>query len=249
MSQELQRLNKLVARATGKSRRQVDELIEKQQVKVDGQLAEMGMKISSDAQVELLNKKSGWDRVNLLNDDQTILFYKPIFCVTSRKGQNKDKTIYDFLPKQYHPLKPAGRLDYMSEGLLAMSSDGGKIHQLTHPRNNSAKIYLVGLLDALTFDQIEMLEQGVVIDDYTTEPIEIEELAEGDDEFEQYDYLKLQPNFTWYLFTLHEGRNNQIRKMVGLMGQRVKRLIRVKHGEFELTKELYEKKVLVVNKK
>ena len=66
--------------------------------------------------------------------------YKPIFCVTTRNDEVKRKTIYDFLPKSYLELKSAGRLDYMSEGLLVLSNDGDLIYQLTHPSNKSEKV-------------------------------------------------------------------------------------------------------------
>jgi 23S rRNA pseudouridine2605 synthase len=237
------RLNKLVAQATGQARRQVDELINKQRIKVDGKLAVLGQKVTSTQSVEIYTNGS-WQKLNQEVKPETILFYKPIFCVTSRKAQNKDKTIYDFIPPKFHKLKPAGRLDYMSEGLLVMSLDGDLIQSLSHPSGNTQKIYLVGLKQKLTLEQIKILSSGVELDGYQLKPLEIEDLQKPNSYLQKFSYLKLQPNFCWYKFSLHEGRNNQIRKMVGLFGYKVLRLIRVKQGDYEVTPKLYEQKII-----
>jgi pseudouridine synthase len=165
--------------------------------------------------------------------------YKPIFCVTTRVDEVKRKTIYDFLPKSFLELKSAGRLDYMSEGLLVLSNDGDLIHKLTHPSNETKKVYLVGIKGSFKLKEIKEMEEGITIEKYKLNPVKVEKYT-GD----KYEYLRLQPSFTWYIFTLTEGRNNQIRKMTEYFGLKVQRLIRIEHGSYKLTKDLYKNRWL-----
>jgi 16S rRNA U516 pseudouridylate synthase RsuA-like enzyme len=81
------------------------------------------------------------------------------------------------------------------------------------------------------------------LNDYKLNPMYVFEAIK---EQEIYKYLKLEPNFFWYKFTLTEGRNNQIRNISEVLGNKVLRLIRTRHGEYALTQDLFEKKVQVI---
>ena len=59
-----------------------------------------------------------------------------------------------------------------------------------------------------------------------------------------FEYLKLESHHFWYNFVLTEGRNQQIRKICQEVGNRVVRLVRTRHGDYGLTQELYDKKIL-----
>jgi 23S rRNA pseudouridine2605 synthase len=236
------RLNQYIAFHTKMSRRQADLLIQKGFVEVNGELGEFHNTVSDGDSVRLY-EKSEWKTISSSNSSaQTILFYKPIFSVTTHNDPQKRRTIFDHLPKNYSRLKPAGRLDYMSEGLLVLSSDGNLIHRLTHPSHETEKEYLVCLKYELKTSEIKEMSKGMVIEEYQLNPVKIEKF----DRFSVYDYLKLDQNHFWYIFTLSEGRNNQIRQMCDQIGQSVLRLIRIKHGEFKLTYDLHNKHHLVI---
>jgi 23S rRNA pseudouridine2605 synthase len=233
------RLNQFLAKNLGISRREGDSWISQKKVKVENKLAEIGQKIENES-VQIL-ENGNWSEISQLKNQTTILFYKPIFSLTTRNDPQKRKTIYNFLPKTYQTLKPAGRLDYMSEGLLVLSSDGELIQKLTHPKFNHQKEYLVALNGSFSTKLISQLKNGIKLDDYQLNSVKVEIFKD----FEKFDYLKFDLKLNWYKFTLSEGRQNQIRRICQLDQYKVVRLIRIRQGEFKLSQELYDKKHLI----
>ncbi len=236
------RINQFLAKNLGISRRQGDEIIQQSKVRLDGQKAQLFDKINSDSVVEVL-KNNSWIKISIKKESSTILFYKPVFCLTTRSDPEKRKTIYDFLPTSFFSLKPAGRLDYMSEGLIVMSEDGNLIQSLTHPKNGHPKEYLVALSSELDKEFIEHLYKGINLDNYNLNPVKVTLF----EDFDKYSYLKLNSKQIWYKFLLTEGRQNQIRRICELKSQKVIRLIRVRQAQFSISKELYIKKWLNIN--
>ncbi|MGZ6004701.1 MAG: pseudouridine synthase, partial [Candidatus Saccharimonadales bacterium] len=111
------RVNLFVAQATGMSRRAADNLLRQGSITINGQLAKLGDQVQS-SDVVTLNSQ----RLSLPEKSQTILLNKPVGYVCSRDGQGS-KTIYDLLPAKFQRLKPVGRLDKDSSGLLLLTSD------------------------------------------------------------------------------------------------------------------------------
>ena len=245
------RLNQYIAKYQSVSRRHADELISDAKVFVNQLPAVLGQQIDETKDVVVIQKYKDPSKGSIeiqpeTFQKQTILFYKPIFCLTTRFDPQKRKIIYDFLPKQFFNLKPAGRLDYMSEGLLILSNDGVLIDDLTHPKNQHIKTYLVGINQKLSTQFLSVARSGTMeIDEYQLNQVIIEPLDKTD--HLTYSYLKLNHDLHWYKFVLSEGRNNQIRKMVEAFGLRVQRLIRIKQGQYELTKDLFENKYKIVD--
>ena len=226
------RLNKYIATATGISRRQADELIDNKKVLVNGSPALMGMQVdesSDDIKVagKILDKST---------KDTTVLYYKPIFTLSSKEPENDKKTIYDTLPKSLSRLKYAGRLDYMTEGLMVLTNNGDLIQKLTHPKNNLQKVYLVALNSDMNEKDIRRIQKPIDIDGYQTKSIKVEKLTTKD--AIRYKFLKLSSHKHWYKFSLAEGRTNQIRHICMENNVKVQRLARVKHGKYELTSEI-----------
>ena len=127
------RINRYVALATGLGRRKADKLISESRIRVNGVVATTGQDISGSQKVSLDN--------NLLNMPelaQLIMLNKPVGYVVSRQGQGAS-TVYELLPKDYSNLKPIGRLDKDSRGLLLLSNDGQLIQKLSHPSFNKKK--------------------------------------------------------------------------------------------------------------
>lgn len=234
------RLNQFLAARTGVSRRDADVWIREGSVTYNGKPGNLFDRVSEDDLVAY--KKDGkWVELDPITEGKTILMFKPIFTVTTRKDPEGRKTIYDRIPSAFKDLKPAGRLDYMSEGLLVLSSDGQLIQELTHPKFEHEKVYLVGTTTEIPDKVFEMFTNGFDLEGVPLNPVQVRQLRENNAEF---NYLKLQPNLTWYKFSLTEGRNNQIRKMCWAFDIKVQRLIRIQQGPYKLTKELFFAKFL-----
>jgi len=239
------RINQYLAFHLGLSRRGAEEPVLKSQVKINGQIIkELFTQVEEADQVEVF-RFGKWEPISKTRN-QTILVYKTPFIVTTHSDPEGRRTVYDLLPKKYAHLKSAGRLDFMSEGLLVLSTDGHLIQELTHPSRNHHKIYLVGLSKELRENAIVEMQSGKLqLEDNILAPMKVENLIAT--EMQEWSFLKISPNLIWYKFTLSEGRNNQIRKVCQLFGCGVTRLIRIKQGDFELTKELLDHKWLEVN--
>jgi len=209
------RLNKFVARATGMSRRAADDAIAQKRVRINAQLAEQGALASSADLVTLDGKQIQ------LQTTQTILFNKPVGYVVSRDGQGS-KTIYDLLPKELHHLKPVGRLDKDSSGLLLLTNDGTLADGLTHPRNQKTKQYQISLDAPLAPLHRQMISDfGIQLADGPSK-LQLERLQDGDD--------------TQWAVTMHEGRNRQIRRTFEALGYSVTKLHRTHFGPYTLNK-------------
>lgn len=207
------RLNKFIAQGTGISRRAADSAINSGRVQVNGQKPSLGQDISSTDSVTLDGRAITPDVKSL-----TIMLHKPAGYVCSREGQGS-QTIYDLLPKGLHHLKPVGRLDKNSSGLLLLTNDGNLANKLTHPRYQKTKVYEIKLDRELAPADLEKVtKQGI-------------ELGDGPSKF-QMEPLKNQ-NIEWKV-TMHEGRNRQIRRTFDVLGYEVARLHRIELGPYQL---------------
>lgn len=207
------RINKYVALATGMSRRTADTAITEGRVVVNGQTAQLSYQVA-DSDVITLDSK-----VITAQARTTIILNKPAGYVVSRDGQGS-KTIYDLLPPELHHLKPIGRLDKDSSGLLLLTNDGTLAHGLTHPSFHKIKIYEVELdkpLDPLHQQMIS--DHGIVLEDGVSK-LQLERLKETD-------------NTAWKV-AMHEGRNRQIRRTFYALGYTVTKLHRTYFGSYTL---------------
>lgn len=203
------RLNSFIAQATGLSRRAADATIIQGRARVNAQPAKLGMTIQP-ADVVTLDNQLLKPRESTL----TIMLNKPTGFVCSRDGQGS-KTIYDLLPSNLHYLKPVGRLDKNSSGLLLLTNDGQLSQHLTHPKFQKEKIYHVLLTKPLTELDRDRLEKGILLEDGLSA-------------------LRLQGDDQQWVVTLSEGRNRQIRRTFASLGYRIARLHRTNFGEYSL---------------
>lgn len=204
------RLNKFIASATGLSRRAADQAIEQGRVAVNNQPAQKGQEVSGDTKVTLDGKT-----LRLPQQHTTILLNKPAGYVASREGQGS-RTIYELLPAKLARLKPIGRLDKDSSGLLLLTDDGELAQKLTHPKYQKQKVYEVKLNKPLASADKIKIEQGVMLDDGPSS-FKLEQIR-GD----QHDWK----------ITMREGRNHQIRRTFKTLGYQVTRLHRVQFGPY-----------------
>lgn len=212
------RLNKLIAQATGIGRRSADAAISEGRVTVDGQPPVLGQDVPASASVTLDGKIL--DTAQTTDTPKTtILFHKPTGCVVSRNGQGS-RTIYDLLPAAYQALKPIGRLDKESSGLLLLTNDGQLAFGLTHPSKQKTKIYEVTLDKPLRPLHHQMIsDYGIMLDDGRSK-LHLERLTDSS-------------NTQWRI-TMHEGRNRQIRRTFRALGYGVIALHRTQFGNYKL---------------
>jgi 23S rRNA pseudouridine2605 synthase len=207
------RINKFIANATGLSRRTADQYLQQGRVLVNNAPPTPGQQISPADTVTLDGKSLG----NTV-PKTTILLNKPAGYVCSRNGQGS-QTIYDLLPKELHHLKPIGRLDKDSSGLLLLTNDGDLAHQLTHPSFQKRKIYEITLNTALTPLHQQMIsDYGIQLDDGPS----------------KLQLTKLNEARTAWQVVMHEGRNRQIRRTFAALGYSVSKLHRTQFGPYQL---------------
>lgn len=209
------RLNKHLALQLGVSRREADELIEKKQVRVNDQVAELGARILANDTVTVKGV-----RVGSAKKLQYIALNKPVGYVCSRRAQGESPTIYSLLPKQLHHLKPVGRLDKDSSGIILLTNDGDFAHTMTHPSFVKRKIYQVQLDHELEPLHQQMINDfGVQLEDGGSK-LHLERL--NDDE-----------RRSWQV-TMSEGRNRQIRRTFAALGYTVTKLHRIQFGPYQI---------------
>ncbi|HQO57251.1 MAG TPA: pseudouridine synthase [Candidatus Omnitrophota bacterium] len=210
------RLQVYISQAGVASRRQAMVLIQDGHVSVNGQpVTEPSIRVSGRDDVRV-----DGNRV-VPPAFQYIMMHKPAGYVTTRMDPHAKKTIYDLLPPAFFQLKPVGRLDKDTEGLLLLTNDGKTIQKLTHPRYNVNKTYILRLQGVLKPEDRKRIERGLFIEGRKTAPARVE-------------HVHSQGLETQLALTIHEGRKRQIRNMMAHLGYKVLALKRVRQGPVKL---------------
>jgi 23S rRNA pseudouridine2605 synthase len=202
------------------SRRKITDSIKNGKIRVNGVIAEnFRQPLNTETDRILFEGRT----VNLQAEQAVYLMLnKPddLLCTTS--DDRGRRTILGILPEQYRHLRlyPVGRLDMDSTGLLIMTNDGALTYQLTHPKFEHEKEYLVQVDGTLQPRERQNLERGVKLEDGLTAPAVIRE-------------VRAVPPFN-YSLTIHEGKKRQIRRMFAHLGYRVLALKRVRMGNLTL---------------
>lgn len=206
------RLNKYIASSGLCSRRKADELIQQGTVMINGKIIkELGFLVQEKDKV-FVNQK-------LIHPakHEYYKFYKPAGYITSRSDESGRKIIYDILPDTMLNLKPVGRLDKDSTGLLILTNDGDLINELTHPSIKVPKVYLVTIESSIHKHELEKLANGI-------------EIEPGKIAYADITVLEMDNKHTLMQITLYQGMNRQIRKMFKSVGYEVKTLKRIQHA-------------------
>lgn len=209
-----ERLNKYLAFHLGLSRREADDLISKGKVLIDNMPIALGARVEEGQTVTVSGKP-----VAQKENYSYIALNKPRGYVSSRKQQGENPTLYSLLPKEYHALKPVGRLDKDSSGLLLLTDDGDFAFQMTHPKFYKVKTYEVSLSTPL-----EPLHQQMISDFGV-------QLEDGPSKLSLERKDESRKNWT---VTMHEGRNRQIRRTFAALGYEVTILHRTSFGNYAL---------------
>lgn len=210
------RLNKYIASSGLCSRRKADELIEAGAVMVNGKkVTELGFGVQPKDKVFVNGK--------LIHPvkHEYYRFYKPAGYITTSDDEKGRKTIYDLLPEKLHGLKPVGRLDKDSTGLLILTNDGDLINELTHPSLKVPKLYRVAINGKFTQNDIDAMYNGI-------------EIEPGKIAYAQVDVFEIDNTSAVLEILLHQGLNRQIRKMLAHLGHEVVSLKRIQHATLNL---------------
>lgn len=233
MTEVLTRLSKRISELGIASRREADAWIEKGWVRVNGETATLGMKVTPSDRIQISSKAKAEQQKRV-----TILLNKPVgyvsgqaedgyepakVLVTAQNHWGRDDSGFRFHPLQLNHLVPAGRLDIDSVGLLVLTQDGRVAKTIIGETSEIEKEYIVRVVNSdgssptLSQEQLKLLNFGLSLDGKPLLPAQVSWL--NDDELR---------------FILKEGKKRQIRRMCEAVGLKVLRLKRVRVGRVVL---------------
>jgi len=213
------RLQKILSEAGLASRREAEQWIREGRVRVNGRIATLGERadLATDA------VKVDGRRVHARSGPKTyILLQKPRGYVTTVSDPEQRDTVMDLLPDRFRArVRPVGRLDVQTEGLLLLTDDGGLARAVTHPTSGCPKEYRVKVSGVPGDGPLDRLRRGITLDGESTRSCKIDRVSTTQG--------PSQGN-AWFRVTLHEGKSRQIRRMFEAIGHPVSKLRRVAIG-------------------
>ncbi len=207
----MERVQKLLSNRGFCSRRKAEELIKEGRVKVNENIISIGDQATNKDKITVDDEPIDRERRIYL------MLNKPPGCVTALTDDNL-KTVMEYITINERVF-PVGRLDYDTTGLLLLTNDGDFANRVMHPRNEVKKTYQVKLNGPITDEEIQELKQGIYLRDGKTCPAKIK----------KYDRKFLD-------ITIHEGKNQIIKRMIRKLGLKVSSLKRVAIGRLTLGK-------------
>ena len=213
-----ERLQKYLAAAGVASRRASETLILEGRVAVNGKVVkELGTKVTP-----------GKDKVTVdgkpVQTEEQLVYYlmnKPAGYLTTVKDTHDRPTVMDLLTGIPYRVFPVGRLDFETEGLLLLTNDGEFAYRMTHPKFKIKKTYLATVQGELTKERLQMLRNGVELEDGKTAPAEV-------------NIVRQEKHRTVVEITIHEGKNRQVRRMFKAVKNPVLELKRINVGGLTL---------------
>jgi len=212
-----ERIAKVIARAGLCSRREAEAWI------TAGRVAVNGERVASPARNVTPEDRVTVDGEPLPQRERTRLFlyHKPRGLVTTRADPQGRPTIFGALPHDLPRLLSVGRLDMNTEGLLLLTNDGGLARILELPATGWLRRYRVRAHGRVPAERLAALREGITIDGIRYGPIEARLERE-------------QGANTWLVFAMREGKNREVKNVLGHLGLAVNRLIRLSFGPFQL---------------
>ncbi len=215
--EEGERIAKRLARAGISSRRDAEEMIAAGRVKVNGKvLASPAVNVGPDDVIYVDN-----ELIPAIERTRLFLFHKPGGLVTTNRDPEGRKTIFDVLPEGLPRLVTIGRLDINTEGLLMLTNDGGLARVLELPATGWLRRYRARVHGRVDEKALAGLKDGIAVDGVFYGSIE----ASLDRE---------QGSNAWLTIGLREGKNREVKNVLGALGLDVSRLIRISYGPFQL---------------
>ena len=210
------RINKFLAELGIGSRRAIDKMIEEKRIKVNGVLAESGIKVDKSDKISVNGKLLEFKKKKKVY----FMLNKPKRVLSTAKDERGRKTVVDLIDTKER-IFPIGRLDYDTEGLLLLTNDGEIFNKVIHPRTEVYKTYLVEARGNINMTTLNKLKRGIMLDDKMTLPAKAKILLADERHTELH-------------FAIKEGRNRQVRRMFELVGHPVINLKRIMLGELNL---------------
>jgi 23S rRNA pseudouridine2605 synthase len=210
------RIQRALARAGVASRRKAEELVAAGRVTVNGKVAVIGQPVDPSTDAIMVDGK----RIAAQPAVPTwIVFNKPLGVMSTKSDPEGRKTVFDYMP-EVPGLTYVGRLDFLTEGLILLTTDGAAAHALTHPSREVERTYIVTVTGDANEAPDAMMD-GIELDDGIAVAKRARAVKIGRDRWE----LEI---------VLTEGRKREIRRMCSAMGLAVERLVRTKYGPVTL---------------
>lgn len=216
----MERLQKVIANLGYCSRRHAEELIISNKVKVNGEIVnELGSKVKKGDTIEVEG--------NILDNNKNYEYYllnKPREVISAVSDDKGRKTVVDLIETDTR-IYPIGRLDYDTTGIILLTNDGELANLLMHPSSKIDKVYVAKVNGIVTGSDIVKLRNGIVIDGKKTSKARV-----------KLKKVDKKANKSIVELTIHEGRNQQVRKMFAELGYDVIKLRREKYANLDLNK-------------
>ncbi|WP_072282016.1 pseudouridine synthase [Rappaport israeli] len=230
MAEKFERVQKWLAAKGLGSRREIEGWIREGRLRVNGQVAELGLKVSGYERFSLDGRPL---RVSAENNERRkiLMYHKPVGQICSRKDEQGRPTVFRGLPRlRQGRWVSIGRLDFNTAGLLLFTTDGELANQLMHPSMEIEREYWVRVAGEVDEQTLQALRQGLMLEDGMAKFEDIQPLMglhEDDTQFNRY-----------FSVVLKEGRNREVRRLWEAVGCQVSRLKRIRYGNVVLPKEL-----------
>ena len=209
------RIQKVLAQAGFGSRREMERAIEEGRVKVNGETAKLGDKVTAVDELRLDGKPVKQEQRQVR---RVLIYNKPEGEICTRKDPEGRHTVFDRLPKIAGERWVAiGRLDINTSGLLLFTNDGELANRLMHPSRQVEREYAVRVLGDVQQEHIDAMCAGV-------------DLEDGPAKFTDVQYFDGKGSNLWFHVVIMEGRNREVRRLWESQGFQVSRLKRVRYG-------------------
>jgi len=219
-----QKLQKVLAQSGLGSRRAMEEIIKAGKVKVNGEPAKLGMRVTTEDLIQVGRRQIKFKVTSRL--PRVIIYHKIDGEIVTRDDPQGRRSVFEKLPAiRSAKWLAVGRLDFNTGGLLIFTTSGELANRLMHPRFEVEREYAVRLFGSLSPAQIQELKTGV-------------RLSDGDAKFEVLEDQGGEGRNRWYRVVLKEGRNRVVRRMFEALGLQVSRLMRVRFGIVNLPPRL-----------
>lgn len=213
---ETMRIQRALARAGVASRRKAEELVAAGRVRVNGEVAVTGQPVDPSRDKIVVDGKPVVAAPRLA---QWFVLNKPAGVMTTKSDPDGRRTVFDLVP-DIPGLTYVGRLDYLTEGVLLLTTDGEAAHRLSHPSNEVERTYVATVLGKGD-EAVYEARAGVELEDGPVRPKRVEARKLGRDRWE-------------FEVTITEGRKREVRRLCSALGLGVERLVRTRFGPVQL---------------
>ena len=223
LSNETQKLHKVLAALGYGSRRELEQWIASGRVTVNGEAAHLGQRVAVTDDIAVDGRKV---TLGASEPSRVLVLNKLAGTICARHDPQGRRSVFDGLPSLHRGRWiSVGRLDIQTTGLLALTNDGALAHRMMHPSTGLDREYAARVDGRLEETALQALTAGVIVDGERHR-------------FSDVRYYRGSGRNHWYHVVLLEGRNREVRKLFEAVGVRVNRLKRVRYGPIVLPSRL-----------